>query len=358
MPKLSDDFIELRRRLSVSAENCSDCPVDMRALKFSSTDEEMTLRDGNVGETYFFKFDKEKPSDPISTHAQRQLCRVLKVPFPFFIDNRPVERNRIVSSWLTANAPAMGDESLLNIKVREGGIIKVIRAIVPVNQVTLPHYEILDLLTGELKGTVPVDMDLCVGDNRDDLVFHARFLFGEKIDDNYRVGLSITTSELGASDLIIDSFLFHEESKTYLTAQYGKEPYAKMNYGRVQPNEIREMLKTLPDRVMDEGRKYLDAIDAIAPSYPGVERACALLSAKKGLPSKFKRALYLEAEASLVKSGDSEEEGGVQKRHSGMDTLHDFARHAGIVAKEFDINARVKLERAIGSFCGLNFDKK
>lgn len=341
MPIVSDDLKELIRRMSVSAENCMDIPIDMRTLQFTSSEEEMSLRDGKVGEIFYFKFDKEKPNDPCVTHAQRQFCRLIKVPYQFFADNRPVTRNQIVKNWLTANAPEMGDESLILVKVREGGIVKVVRAIVPLNHVSLYNHEIVSLLTDNVDATTKVDLEWSTGDTRDDLVFHARILYGEKIDDSYRVGVSVFSSELGASDLVVDSFLYHEESKTYIVPQFGKESYAKIQYGKVQPSEIKELLSGIPKRIIEDGSRYLSALDAASMSYPGVERACSILSSRKGLPTKFKRSLYLEAEAA----------------HEDMTTLHDFARHVGLVAKDFDLNSRMKLERAIGAFCGMSFDK-
>ena len=342
MSILSEDLQELIRRLSVSAENCTDIAVDLRTIKFESTDDEMFLVDASIGEPLKIKFSKDDPNDATTTHAQRQFCKVIGVPFKFFMENRPIDRNRIVKSWISSLAPAEGDETVRVVKVREGGIIKVVRAVLPVSYTTMFNSEIVELLTNSEDPNLKVDLDWCSGDSRDDLLFHARIIYGEPLAGDYRVGVSLLTSELGASDLVIDSFLYHEPSKTYMMANYGKEPFAKLQYGKVQPTEITKVLSTISSRVLEEATRYLDTAMQYSESYPGVEKACAILVARKGMPTKFKRPMYLEAEGA----------------HDDMGTLLDFTRHAGLVANDMDLASRMKIERALGAFAGLTFEKR
>ena len=342
MPVISDDLTELIRRLSVSAENCTDIVTDLRTTKFQSTDDEMFLVDSSIGEPMHFKFDKNNPLDATATQAHRQFCKIIGVPFKFFTENRPAIRNQIVGSWISSLAPAEGEETLRIIKVREGGLVKVIRALLPVSYSTISNSEVVQLLTEHKDDALQIGVDWCSGDSRDDLLFHARIIYGDVLATDYRAGVSVVTSELGASDLIIDSFLYHEPSKTYMFTNYGREPFAKLHYGKVQPTEIKEVLSTVATRVLEDAPRYIDTLNQYEASYPGVERACALLTSKPGMPSKFKRPMYLEAESA----------------HDDMGTLLDFTRHAGLVANEMDQASRIKVERALGAFAGLTFEKR
>lgn len=338
----SEDLKELIRRLSVIDENCYDVVVDLNKIKFHSDEEEMYLEDLVTGNKYNFKVNKDNPRDPVRTNAHRQFCKMVNVPFDFFIENRPPTRNNIVAQWLTAKAPEEND-CLVMLRIREGGLLKVIRAILPIDYSAIPLHEVVSTLSKfpEEVG-VDTDMDVVKGVERDALLTHVRILFDYDLGGEYSIGLAISSSEVGTSDLIIDSFLYHLESKTYVIAQYGGQPFAKIQYTKVQPSEVQEMINAIPSRIKEESQRYLDTLKAGEDSYPGVERASVLLGKIKRSPTKLKRSIILEAQ----NSGDD------------MSTLADFVRHAGLVAKDFDTNVRIQAERVIGSFAGLKYEKK
>lgn len=341
MVQLTPEFSELLENLSRNSENCKDVVVDMRFLQFFVDDEEMYLLDKAMNVKYMFK-SFEDLSDKEKTLSIRQLCKMVGVPYQFFCDNRPVVRNQIVNSWMRSSAPEEGDETLMLLKVREGGSTSVIRAILPVEYVTVPLGDLLGYLTNYPKTDALLHVDIVNGAERDAGVFHARVLFNELLEGSeYSFGVALTTSELGVSDLLVDTFLYHNETKTYLFTQYGGVPFSKVQYTKVQPSEISEMLNALPTRVQQEAPRYLESLTEGEEAFPGVERACVLLSGKKGVPKKYKRAIHLEAE----------------NAHDDMANLKDFLKHAVMVAKDYPLSDRVHVERAAGTFGGLSYAK-
>lgn len=339
--KKTEELDELLRRLAVSSENCNEMAIDLRRIKFISNEEEMFLEDKPTGEKLFFKMNKENPKDKLSTHAVRQFCKAIDMPFDFMMDNRPEKRNEMVNSWITSTAPEEGDENLILVKFREGGNIKVIRALLPLNYASLENDQVVSLLSKYPKD-VEVDVDWHTGTERDTLSMHCRLIYKDELDGEYYPGVSIINGSLGSSDLIVDSFLYHIQSKTYLYTNYGNDPFAKVQYNKVQPSEVSEVLTNIPSRVHEEAEIYLETLNAKDQEYPGLERLCHLLSTKKGVPPKFRKLIYLEAESC----------------QDDMETMKDFLRHAGMVAKDFSLNQRIKIERAIGSFAGMTYNKK
>lgn len=342
MAELSSELNDLLFSLSKQKEGCLDVVVDLRYLHFVSDDDEMYLLDKATQEKYLFKA-VEDLKDLERSHSLKQLCKVAGVPYPFFCDNRPPERMRMVNSWIKATAPENGEAYPLLIKVREGGSTKVIRAILPPEYVTVPVGDLLTFLTNHPKKDVVIEVDSVSGEGRDELLFHARLVYKDILPGSeYCYGVALTTSELGSSDLLVDVFLYHVETKTYLFSQYSGQSFAKIMYTKVQPSEISEMLHALPERASQEAPRYLESLVEGEKAYPGIVRSCALISDMKGVPKKFQRAIYLEAEN--VKDD--------------METLRDFVKHAGMVAKAFGVSDRMKIERAAGSFGGLVYRKK
>lgn len=345
MPK-SKELEELLRKLSVIQENCYDVVIDLSKIKFHSDDEEMYIHDEITDTRYHFKMSKENPEDPVRTNAQRQLCKRIGVPFQFFMANRPAARNLMVKQWLAATAPASasedGEANLMMLRVREGGLTKVIRAILPVSYSALSTFEIINTLAlAPDNWTVDVDEDTLAGIERDSLWSHIRLNYSLDLGGEYFVGLAITTSEVGTSDLIIDAFLYNKEWGTYATASYGNKPFSTIVYSKVQPKEIQDLLSAIPSRIEEEAKEFMLAI-GIDDNFLGFERSTTILGKLKGVSRKFQRSMLLESQT----IGDE------------VLDMKSFVRHAGMVAKGSSINERIKLERAIGTFGGLRFSKK
>jgi len=334
----SKAFLELIEELESHTVNCKDIVVDLRYIEYHADDDEQYLYDTVEKAKYFFKVDT---GDAKNSHALKQWCKGIGVPYPFFKDNRPIARKRIVDNWLASLAPKEGDEVLLLLKIRKGISIDVIRAVLPVEYSTIPYADILKALVRSPYSIDKVGLDSVSGSDRDDLLLHVRIFYKELFESEYYPAVSITASDLGASELTIDILIMHEESQTCVAALYGRQPFAKIKLTNVQPAEVFEILESVPERLIKEMPNFLETLKATGEGYPGVARACVLLSEKSGVPKKFKRAIHLEA----------------QECGEEMDTLSAFLWHVGRVAKGFSCSDRLKIERAAGDFSGLSYKK-
>lgn len=342
MSKPSADLFALQRGLSENAEGCEVKTLDMRFLEFLADEEEMSLMDHATGTKHLFKAI-DNPKNPAQTHAVRQLCAKVGVPYSFFMDNRPPFRSQVVNSWIKSLAPKEGIEFPFTLFVRESKDLSVIRAVTDPSYAAVPLEKAVLLLSeGYPKPDMEVWVDLTEGTEKDSLIFHTRIIYNdETVGSEYVPGISVVMSDLAAMDMTVDAFLYHPGSQTYLVAQYGGQPMIKFQHYKMQPSDILEVLRKLPARMMEELPRYLDSLKNTELVYPGVDRACVLLSGKSGLPKKFRRAVHLEAQ-------DSAEI---------MQDLPGFLIQAGQVAKNFDSSDRLKIERALGSFAGMSYGK-
>jgi hypothetical protein len=333
----------LKSTLTSWTKNGKNLFLDLRAVDFKSTDDDMYLvfKDRAFYEKkLFFKFDPDDAKNPKILHAQKQFCKFLGVPHTFFKTNRPSLRENIVRTWQAGlNAEDKPKKYQCVARIREADDHAIIRAMVPVDATMMDNSEILDIISKEV-GT-PYKLHLSTGITKDDLIFHARFLLPAvfKIGhDDVCLGFAITASELGASSLDVDILVHNIESDTSIITTYGGDPFFSCKYTGIRNEEIKELFPTLIERVHNETIDIRERLESkLHEIHPEVE--CASIKSIKGFNTKFKKALYHE----------------VAEAASDMTTPWDFARHMGLIAKDFDTNMRTKIERSIGTYLNLVF---
>jgi len=337
---IDKELVELKRRLQVTTETCKDEVFDLSAMRFGCTDDEMYLEYKATPDRFHFKMSANNPKDPKVIHAHKQFCKSIGVPFKFFQDNRPPVREEMANRWLKSLAPGE-KKALFLAKVRKGSNLKAIRALLPETHTSLTNSDIISTILS--CDEYILDLDMSIGDSRDDLVLQTRILVGHKFyigEEAFRMGFAVTCSELGASDLLLEAYLHHVESKTSFMGTYGGESFFKSKYTGIQPKEIKDMIPEFINRVVDEAEGYKDRI-VHGPDFPGLEESCSIVANTKKIPKQFKRAIYLEAESYA----------------DDMGTSLDFARHMSLIAKDYDPEKRRQVERAAGLFLGLSFEK-
>lgn len=331
---------DLRRVLFEEVDGCVDETLDIASMRFFSSDEEMLLELQNgTGSKYHFKMNAADPRNADTVHAHKQFCKYVKVPYAFFRDNRPHFRNDIVKAW--QDGVRMQEQTSMKIfRLRKGSEHQAIRAILPDNFTCLNNYEILDALIRDTKR----DLELIdfSGEGRDSLVLHARILVGEEfeVDGNrLRMGISVTASELGSCDLILDCVVQDIQAGVGYIVSYGGESFFESSYSRIQPNEIRDIISSIPDRVADDWKICQETI--MQNEWLGIDESCRIISGAKGLPNSAKRDLRMECEACK----------------DDIKSPLDFARHLSIVGKGYDTQKRLEIERQAGKFLNLSFEK-
>ena len=317
--------------------------VDIRAVDFHASENDMylTFKDpGFYDKPFYFKNDPDDANNPKIIHAQKQFCKIIGVPHSFFKNNRPPMKERMVSTWqISLNAEEKPKKTQFIARVREKEDHAVIRALLPIDYTTLDNHEILELVSSSVSYTHKLYYK--VGAATDDLIFHARFLFDNPFKikgEDVCLGFSITSSELGASSLDVDIFVHHVLSDSDMTVTYGGDPFFSVKYTGIRSEELKEIFPSMIERINNEEEEIKQRIEEkLYEIYPLTE--CMTAKNLPGLPAKFKKSLFLEAS----EAGDD------------MTCPWDFARHMSMIAKEFDIVQRIKIERAIGAYLNLVF---
>jgi hypothetical protein len=334
---------DLKGTLRSHTRNCRNLFVDLRSVDFKANDQDMylTFKDKDFfSKTLYFKHDPDDAKNPKNLHAQKQFCKFLGVPHSFFKDNRPSLKENIVRTWQAGlNAEDKPKKYQCVARIREKEDHAIVRAIVPMDFTMLDNHELLDIISENV--TYTHKLHFKTGAVMDDLTFHARFLFANPFKvrgEDVCLGFAITASELGASSLDVDILIHHIESDTSIIATYGGDPFFSCKYTGIRSEEIKELFPALIERMNNEEQEIQQRIEEkLYQIYPEVE--CGVVKNIKGFNTKFKKALYHEvAEAS-----------------DDMTTPWDFARHMGLIAKDFDILMRTKIERSIGTYLNLVF---
>lgn len=336
----------LAGRLQMWNKSCRDLFMDLRMFDFNADDEEMYLISQDkeyFDRPLYFKVNPENPKDPKIQIAQKQFCKFVGVPHGFFMNNRPALRNEIVKTW-QAGLDADDKKARCIARIRESQDYCVIRALVPEANNLLQNHELMTLIE-ECSRQSPASffLEFSTGDHRDDLILHARFLSNQSFlvaDAECRLGFSVTASELGASPLVIDTLLHQADSKTAYIASYGSEPFFSSKYEGIQAHEIKDMLPGMIERLLSEGSEMKDRIESELREVEPHEE-CIKINTWGGIPRKFKRSLFHEASA----------------QEEDMRTSWDFARHMCLIAKDFDAQKRLVIERAAGHYLNLAFGK-
>jgi hypothetical protein len=221
----------------------------------------------------------------------------------------------------------------------------IIRAILPAEYTNISNSSIFEMLYDVVKDDF--DVEFAIGADRDDLVLHVRFISKEKftaIGENCAVGFSIVASELGASPIYVETLLYREESKTSFLASYSGESYFKTEYEGIQSQDLKELFPKLAGRLkcqLGDIKTLIQSSKEIIENRETLNELLKNLKMRKGLNDKFHLKLYQEVEDMIGKKIDR----------------WTFANKVAVLAKEFDVDKRVRIERIAGELIGLVFEK-
>lgn len=327
-------------RLKEYEQGCENKALDLQILKFESKEGEMRLY--NETRSYYFKNDPKNPKDPRITHAAKQFCSLMGVPYPFFAKNPEYMKNQLVSTWLPT---LKKDKSVTLAKIRDTKESNkhIIRAILPVEFSNIPNHEIMSMV-GEAAGDA-FRVEFIIGDGRDDLLLHARFVSKDQFQiggESCSTGFSIIVSELGAAPISIETLLFRNESKGSMMAAYSGESYFQSNYEGIQPTALRELFPKLISNLTDQLHDLKERIHNAMGKVTQKEDIALILQnlrLRKGLNDKFHTLLFQEIERNPVEN------------------RWDFVNRMAVLAKDFDSEMRVRIEKAAGELIDLLFDK-
>lgn len=327
-------------RLQDYLKGCEDKCLDLQALKFEAKESEMRLY--NEFRSYYFKNDPKNPRQPKIIHGAKQLCKLMGLPYNFFAKNPEYMKNQMVGCWLPTIQP---EKTAVLGKLRKipGTEDCIIRALLPVEFTNISNYEIMSIV-GENVGD-DFRVEFFIGDERDDLVLHVRLISNKTFtacDEECSTGFSIIASELGASPLSVDTFLFRNSSKASMIAIYGGESFFQSEYEGMQPTTIKEMFPKLICHLKSQSEQLKEKIQSAKDYVQKKEDISELLRGlrfRRGLNEKFHILMLQELEKNPV------------------ETRWDFVNRMSILAKDFELQTRTRIEKAAGEMVGLIFDK-
>ena len=331
----------LLAKQELQSKGCEEKCLDFQALKFEAADGDLRLY--NDFQSYYFKRDPKNPKDPKVVHALRQFCKMMKVPYSFFVKNPEYMKNDMVSCWLptlkTDKAQVLGKLR----RTKEEGK-SIIRALLPVEYTNIPNMDIVkrisEVITDDFK------IEFVFGDDRDDLVLHMRFISDQTFSvcgEDCTLGFSVVCSELGASPLCVDTMLYRMPSKTALIASYGGESFFSSPYEGIQPDDLNSLFPSLLTRLKEQLhflKERVQAAKEVTEDRKEIKELMASLKGRKGLTEKFHQLLFLELE-----------------KDDSVKTLWDFSNKLAILAKDFDVKGRIQIEKVAGDLVGLWFEK-
>jgi hypothetical protein len=330
----------LIEKLKSQSDGCEEKCIDLRNLKFEAKEGEVRFIDGVW--SYYFKSDPKKPNDPKVVWAAKQFCKLAGIPFSFFHKNPEYMKSSMVDCWIPTLKP---EKSTIMTKLRRTADCDkfVFRALLPVEFTNVTNVDVMEAVSTAIGDDY--NKDFVIGDERDDLILHVRLISKETFEvcgEKCSVGFSVVCSELGASNLTVDTMLFRDASKTCLVASY-PGPYFDYEYEKIQAKDLLELFPNLMSRLrgqLTELKLKVQSAKEETESKADIQTILKDLRLRKGLNEKFHTLLFQE-----IGSG------------SDVRTLWDLSNKVALVAKNFDVVNRVRCERVAGELVRLVFAK-
>lgn len=334
------DVDDLILKLKDSSTGCDDRYIDLNTLEFDAVPGEMKLFNDN--ETYYFKRDPKNPRDPKVTHAAQQFCKIIGVPFSFLLKNPVAMKKEIVTCWKSRlkqeKSSALG-------KVRDMKGRLFLRALLPVEHTNISNLDVIEKMADAAGDDFRIEF--AFGDGPDDLILHVRFISKETFQacgETCSYGFSVIASELGASPLCVDTLLYRNESKSSMLASYGgTESFFLSEYVKVQANDLRNLFPQMIDHMrgqLPQIREKVQSAKELAKKKTDVLEILRDLRLQKGLGDKFHRMILQEV--------DSDQ---------SIDNRWELTSKIAMIARDFEVKQRLKIERAAGGLLGLVFEK-
>lgn len=338
---MDQELTTLIQRLKDNEKGCENQCLDLQTLKFEAKEGAMRLY--NEFHSYWFRHDPKNPRDPRIIHAAKQFCKLMGMPHPFFSKNPDHMKNQMVSTWLPTLKPEKAVILSKMRHVKDNQADYQIRAILPVEFSPMDNSALMALIGDAIQDTFKTDF--IIGDSSDDLILNVRFVSIEFFDvggEHCHFGFSVIASDLGASPLSVETYLYRGSSKSSIIASYGGEAYFESDYTGMQPTTISQLFPQLMIRLPDHMKLIRDRVYSARAKVTATEDVAVLLrnlKLRKGIPDKFHILMFQDIEVNPVGN------------------RWEFANRMSILAKDFDIMTRVKIERAAGEIIDLQFEK-
>lgn len=326
------------------ASDCVESVVDFSQVEYrcSDTSMELVIKDGSFSRPVMnFRINPADNKDPLAVHAHKQLCKILKVPYAFFAQNRPKMRETVVKNWIAGLIPEESS-SIHTLRVRSCRDVDIIRAIMPAKAVDYPNYRVVGSLIkyGESQ---KMTLSSIIGDEVDSPSTELAVRLGDVIEwagAAYRLALIATFSDISTANIKVDAALMSEDGRHTFLLGFDHRSLLDLSYQAMTPTDMDKVLSGLPGQLLDLKPILEDKLlQAQSREYFGVETSLEIVCSQISTASVIKkmRREFIRDDA------DEEYPDAVA-----------FARGVASLAKSYDGTTRTLLERLAGSFLMLD----
>jgi hypothetical protein len=153
----------------------------------------------------------------------------------------------------------------------------------------------------------------------------------------------VICSELGASPLLVETFLHRVASKASFLVTYSTESFFSFEYEKIQKKELQNLFPPLIQHLktsLSEIKTKIQVAKEVAEKKENIYELLRGLKLNKSLNEKFHTLMFQEIE-----------------KDDSVKTRWDFVNKMAILAKDFPVDRRLKIERAAGNLLDLTFQK-
>jgi len=273
--------------------------------------------------------------------SARQLCRLTAIPFGIFRKaSEPLSQDMVKEF-----APAMKDPQVKLAIKTFGANKKVLRGILSVDYPDIRNSEVLEAIKD-------VGEDFIVDsagwmDQANPSTLRTRVVFpnfGRTVNnEELKLGLGVTCSELNGCDLEANVILFREVCKNGAIASYGNKPYFHFDYKSTWVLDLKDILTAAVGRAGNDLDNFMNRVEEAAATQIDIAHARYILTnaVKDGILNK---GVAIKALAVLEKEG--------------CKTAWDMVNALTAQARGFRDELRIRYERAAGLMLGLMFTRK
>lgn len=273
--------------------------------------------------------------------SSRQLCRASGIPFGVFRK----ASEKLSQDMFKEFSPGMKDPQVKLALKNLGGAKSIVRGILPMDYPDIRNSQILRSFQN--LGT-PFEVESANWqDQKNPTILRTRLIFPAFNrfiqNDDMKIGLDITSSELGACPLQVNLLLFKEICKNGAIASYGRKPYFFFDYGGTLSVDLGDVFEAAMARATNDVDGFMLRVDEAAQTPITKAQAHVLLQSavEKGALNK---GVVLKTMGTLEKDG--------------CNNVWDLVNALTAQARGFRDILRLKYETAAGSLLGLVFDRQ
>lgn len=276
----------------------------------------------------------------LSEWSARQMCRLAGIPYGVF----GKASEKLAVDMFKEFTPGIKDPHIKLAVKAQGQAKRVLRGILPVDYPDIRNSQVVEALQGMNE---PFEIESAGWmDQTSPTMLRTRVTFPnftkQVNNEELKIGIDITSSELGACPLQTNVLLFRTICTNGAIASYGRKPYFYFDYSSTLVVELGDVFAQAVKRATRDVDVIMDRVKTASQTSFSQQKAQQVLmdAVKEGALNK---GVVLKTLGTLEKDG--------------CKTIWDFVNALTAQARGFRDSLRLKYEAAAGNLLGLAFDR-